>query len=421
MAKLSVYLPPFASDYSGACSTLFGLDCLIIVIDAGCCTRNYVEYDELRWKRRRKSTFSAQLRTLDAVLGDDSRILDQVVEAVDALRPSCAALVGTPVPAIVGMDLDGMAREAQDRCGVPVIGLSTTGFETYEHGVSRALSVLCRRFAGFSLATNAETIAPKHSVCSRPLINVLGASTHDFMGEFSLNALRECLTDAGFDIAWSTAGDFTLEDIKTAAYADASLVVAWSGLATARMLYEQCGVPFAVGFPAGSEGVGAMINALRAACERKSAAASDRETPCFGDAAGNIAYGTAADGAHMPVLIVGEQIASNAIRNALRARFAHRGIYPSLCVASFFAMDDELRELDDKRLASEADLIHFAEQFPNFYCIGDPLLRRIPGFEHAVMLDAPHEAVSSTLFEKNALPLGNALDEALDKFVERCR
>ena len=39
MGKLSVYLPPFAGDYSGACAALFDFRCLIVLCDAACCTK----------------------------------------------------------------------------------------------------------------------------------------------------------------------------------------------------------------------------------------------------------------------------------------------------------------------------------------------------------------------------------------------
>ena len=48
MNNLSIWLPPFAGDYSGACSALFDFNALIILNDAACCTRNYVEYEEPR-------------------------------------------------------------------------------------------------------------------------------------------------------------------------------------------------------------------------------------------------------------------------------------------------------------------------------------------------------------------------------------
>ena len=46
MARLSLFLPSFAADYSGVCSCLFDLDALVVVADAACCTRNYIDYDE---------------------------------------------------------------------------------------------------------------------------------------------------------------------------------------------------------------------------------------------------------------------------------------------------------------------------------------------------------------------------------------
>ena len=51
MARLSLFLPSFAADYSGVCSCLFDLDALVVVADAACCTRNYIDYDEPRWSR----------------------------------------------------------------------------------------------------------------------------------------------------------------------------------------------------------------------------------------------------------------------------------------------------------------------------------------------------------------------------------
>ena len=115
MGRLSVYLSPFAGDYSGACAALFDFNCLIILCDAACCTKNYVDYDEPRWSRRKTTTLCAQLRTLEVTLGDDERLLRQAAEAALDRRPDFVALLGSPVPAIVGMDMGGMARELEAR------------------------------------------------------------------------------------------------------------------------------------------------------------------------------------------------------------------------------------------------------------------------------------------------------------------
>ena len=103
MGRLSVYLSPFAGDYSGACAALFDFNCLIILCDAACCTKNYVDYDEPRWSRRKTTTLCAQLRTLEVTLGDDERLLRQAAEA--ALRCATADEVARA--------LDALLQEAQ--------------------------------------------------------------------------------------------------------------------------------------------------------------------------------------------------------------------------------------------------------------------------------------------------------------------
>ena len=243
MARLSLFLPPPAGDYSGAAGVLFGLDCLVVLVDAGCCTRNYTEYDEPRWARRRKTAFSAQLRTLEAVLGDEERIVEQTADGVHELGVSCAALLGTPVPAVTGMNLPGIACDVEARAGVPALGIETCGFETYERGASRAFKALVSRFAHASEASaTRDEAAPLR-------VNVLGLTAQDFMGETDMQACLGWLQEAGLEIAFSTAGSYTLDDMAAAGQVDASVVVAWSGLAAARELQQRCGVPYVVGKP----------------------------------------------------------------------------------------------------------------------------------------------------------------------------
>ena len=104
MARLSLFLPSFAADYSGVCSCLFDLDALVVVADAACCTRNYIDYDEPRWSRGKTTTLCAQLRTLDVVMGDEAKTVAKVAAAARELEPRMVALLGSPVTAITGMD-----------------------------------------------------------------------------------------------------------------------------------------------------------------------------------------------------------------------------------------------------------------------------------------------------------------------------
>ncbi len=390
MARLSLYLPPFAGDYSGACSVLFGMDCLVVVVDAGCCTRNYVEYDETRWKGARKATFSAQLRTLDALLGDDSAIVKQAADTARDLGVSCVALMGTPVPALVGMDIEGMAREVEAASGIPAVGIATTGFETYEAGVARALEALARRFTLADAAQGASDRAQAADVpAPRPRVNVLGATPHDFMTLEALKELEEGFVTAGLDVAFSTTSAFGPADVAAAASADASIVVSTAGLSAARLLYETRGVPYVAGRPFMSEDFEVLAERV---CSGDSRPLWDAAPPAT------------ADDAAAPLLLAGEQVAMSSLRahtrRALRAAGAERPERP-IVVASFFGWEPAFAEPQDARFADERALEDWMRAHPGAAVVGDPLLRRIPQVASAPFLELPHEAVSSTLYREH--------------------
>lgn len=371
MAKLSMFLPPFAGDYSGAAGVLFGLNSVNVIVDASCCTHNYTGYDEPRWKSRRRATFSAQLRTLEATLGDDARLIDQIEDAVRELGSPCVALIGSPVPALVGMDLDGMASELEMRCGVPAFGLATTGFNTYELGASLAQELLAGRFAQGAASAGAGPAGR---------INILGITVHDFGSEAAMKAAEQAILAENADVArsnqpaWSTAGECTLADIEAAGAADETVVATWSGLAAARLLEQRFGVPVHVGLPR------AALRALPG-------------ITAFLEEAASVADDFAA-----PLLIVHDQIIANSLRDALR----EAGMRAPIKVASFFSMDADLSEPGDFRIDAESDLIFFAARNPAAVIAGDPLIRRLPSAGGSLRWELPHEAVSCTLYSDRA-------------------
>jgi nitrogenase molybdenum-cofactor synthesis protein NifE len=412
MAKLSMFLPPFAGDYSGAAGVLFGLNSVNVIVDASCCTHNYTSYDEPRWKSRRRATFSAQLRTLEATLGDDSRLLDQTEDAVHELGSPCVALVGSPVPALVGMDLDGMASELEMRCGVPAFGLATTGFGTYELGAGAAQELLADRFAEGEAVAGASADGALRSAaasldegasgtvggCAEGArgeaaagsdaagaavdrrVNILGITVHDFGSEVAMQAAERAILDSAGEwpergsvptrLAWSTAGEYSLADIAVAGSADETVVATWSGLAAARLLEQRFGVPVRVGLPP------AALRTLPGV-----AAFLDETTADVAEA-------------ESPLLIVHDQVIANSLRNALR----EAGMRAPIHVASFFSTDSDLAEPGDFHIETENDLIAYAVENPNIAIAGDPLIRRLPNAGSALRWELPHEAISCTLY-----------------------
>ena len=85
MGSLNLYLPPFASDYTGVCSALFDLDCLTVLADAKCCTSHVAYWDEPRWADHPRPTVSAQLQSIDVILGNEERMLQNIIKMDQAL------------------------------------------------------------------------------------------------------------------------------------------------------------------------------------------------------------------------------------------------------------------------------------------------------------------------------------------------
>lgn len=115
MRGLRKYLTPFAPDQSGAVSVLYELGGIIVICDAGGCTGNVCGFDEPRWFERKSAVFSAGLRDMDAILGRDDRLVAKLVDAADKIDANFAAIVGTPVPAVIGTDYQALKRMCEKR------------------------------------------------------------------------------------------------------------------------------------------------------------------------------------------------------------------------------------------------------------------------------------------------------------------
>ena len=110
MKGLRKYLTPFAPDQSGAVSVLYELGGMLVICDAGGCTGNVCGFDEPRWFETRSAVFSAGLRDMDAILGRDDRLVAKLADAAEKLDVTFAAVIGTPVPAVIGTDYRALER-----------------------------------------------------------------------------------------------------------------------------------------------------------------------------------------------------------------------------------------------------------------------------------------------------------------------
>ncbi len=254
MSKLCVKLPPFSPDYSGVCSALFDLNCVVVLHDASGCTGNYTGYDEPRWYGSRAAVFCSGLREIDAVLGDDEKMIQKTLRAAESLKPDLIALVGSPVPMVIGTDLKGIAADLEQRTGIPCFGFDTTGTKYYSDGIAQVCIALAERF------TKLQT---QKKPCG---VNLLGLTPLDYDGR-SAAALKKVLAGNGFELIASFCDGLTLSDIQNAAQASVNLVVSQSGIAPARYFEQKHGIPYLVGAPLGALGQKSWLAAIQSCIE----------------------------------------------------------------------------------------------------------------------------------------------------------
>lgn len=105
MKQTQAFLSTYTADVSGVCSALFELGGMTVMHDASGCNSTYNTHDEPRWYDMDSLVFISGLSELEAVLGDDEKLIEDTVRAAKELSPRFLALAGTPIPMITAATL----------------------------------------------------------------------------------------------------------------------------------------------------------------------------------------------------------------------------------------------------------------------------------------------------------------------------
>ena len=341
MRGLRKYLTPFAPDQSGAVSVLYELGGIIVICDAGGCTGNVCGFDEPRWFERKSAVFSAGLRDMDAILGRDDRLVEKLVDAAEKVEAGFAALIGTPVPAVIGTDYQALKRMCEKRIELPVLTVDTDGMELYDVGERKAYVELFKAFAREKLPVETGKIG------------ILGMTPQDVSDPGAADKIREKFRVQGLKAVCYGMGD-GLDEIKKASSAESNIVVSPAALECAKYLEKSFGTPYEVGYP--------LVDELMPEL----------------------------DHAGKKVLIVHQQVIANSIRDVVREHDEDAEV----TVASWFSMEKDLLEEGDVSLRDEDDYIELVENGSFDVIFADPCMKRmVPGFA-GEFEDAVHFAVS---------------------------
>lgn len=394
MKRLFRILPVYASDVGGVCSALYELGGMTVMHDASGCNSTYTTFDEPRWYNRGSMLYGSALTEDDAVLGNDEKLIGDILSAAAALNPRFIAVVGGPVPMMTGTDICGLAKIAEHRTGLPCLGLSAGGMNTYPAGIGAALSLFAERFCQTG----------KKGGNSAPAVNLIGATPLDFACPGEIPALAALFEKRGYPVksVWATnGGDEKIpsgfHDLCRAGEADVNIVVSLGGLAAARTLQKKFGTPFLAGLPMGQKAAEEFFALLEQT-------QLDGKNRSFGVKTG----GTAKN--EFTALIINEPVRANAIRRCLELDFGIQGIRV-LCPAGSDAVLLSPGDIDDgseetaERAMEKAGLI-----------VADPLYRLILKNEAARFIETPHQAFSGRIYLENA---PNLIGEKANKYFEK--
>ena len=251
MKQTQAFLSTYTADVSGVCSALFELGGMTVMHDASGCNSTYNTHDEPRWYDMDSLVFISGLSELEAVLGDDEKLIEDTVRAAKELSPRFIALAGTPIPMITGCDLAAIAREIESRSGVPSFFVPSNGIGSYVSGAGQALRLYAERF-----------------ITSRPekrknAVNILGATPLDFSVNGCVQSMARRLEEAGFTLQSVFAMGSSFDSIDEAGAAEVNLVVSSVGLPAAKYFQAQFGTPYVIGAPFGDFFSPYVFDALR--------------------------------------------------------------------------------------------------------------------------------------------------------------
>lgn len=399
MKGLRLFLPPFAPDTAGAASVLYPLGGLVVIVDAGGCAGNICGFDEPRFKNNpslpagkvtsacskpdfgpvgafpleflhpqgvlfqrecpdrpatktklRESVFtSAALRDMDAILGRDQHLIAHIDQAIADFAAAgrtfpFLALVGTPVPAVIGTDLHALARLIEQRHHIPAIAIDTDGTEAYDIGIEKTYAALFHRLARI----------PSRPTPRLGTLGVLGATTLDY-GADAETALANVLRANAKSLRLYGLSHDTAHYID-AAQNERNLVIAPSGLRAAQWLQTTFGTPYDIADPL----AGSLLVHLTLSRTVKN------------------------------ILILHQQITANALRTRLQPR------YPDALItcATWFRQIGAITKPQDLKLREESDLPTLVAEKRYDLILGDLLYKRTLSHYSGTWIPLPHPAVS---------------------------
>ena len=359
----------YAADTSGVCSALYEFGGMTVIHDASGCNSTYTTHDEPRWYDMDSMMYISGLTESDAVMGNDEKFIDDLCTTAEELRPEYIAICASPMPAMIGIDMDAIAYEVESRTGIPAFDVKTNGMQSYITGAGNAFLRLSERFTEEKSGAASENVKK---------VNILGMTPLDFPLETD-KVIRDWLERSGFKVNACIGMGTSLDEVRRLADADVNLVVSSAGRLLAESLKERFGIPFVTGVPYGRKFAEVLAAELRNPTEDSEKAADKMRV--FDDS----------------IAVVGESVLSVSLAAAISLETG-RGVRVLETVG-----EGDMTQLSDNDTSCDDEERLEEELSKSDIIIADPLFQPICG--GAKFIRVPHDAFSGRCFKAEAVQM----------------
>lgn len=375
MNNLYKYLVPFLADTFGFQEVIDITDGMGILDD---CSpyKGQVSRTDTAEPYAGSRMVTSWIRMEDVIGGTKNKILETFRKSYREFDPAFVLIGTAPVASMIGTDLEDVADSITRESGIPAAAVELNGHKYYDQGISTALLALAKL-----LAQPAQEKIPGG-------INLIGGNAIDWTAQ-NVRDVRAWAETNGFHVVSQWGGRETAANLRLAAKAEVNLVTAASGLAVAKWMEQEFDIPYIAAAPFGRSWAGWIADALKN---------STQPEPPQSEEPAN-------------VLIIGEQLTSNAIRATLALDYGIRGAD----VATFFTFNKAMADAGDKRVKSEDALQKLMQNGGYDLIIADPELRVLAP-EDCHWIDLPHGAVC---FEYTGVPVPQLTGESLNRWLDR--
>ncbi len=233
-------IPTYTADVSGVCSALYELGGMTVMHDPSGCNSTYNTHDEIRWYDMDSLIFISGLTEMDAIMGNDERLIHDIEAAANELHPKFIALASSPIPYMNGTDFEAIAKIIEADTGICTFFIPTNGMHDYVYGAGLALAKIARHFTDAHISWDGQ---------NKRTVNLLGVTPLNFGPIEGVKKMTALLESYGWQVISTWAMGDHLETLSQAGQAAINLVVSSVGLEAAKVLYERFGTPYVIGTP----------------------------------------------------------------------------------------------------------------------------------------------------------------------------